>query len=162
MDKPRRIYWDSCIFISHITNENRKNPAETSGINDVVQDVDSNKTILVTSVVSRVEILRDFGKERDKYIKALKNINIQEIEVNKTIAQMAGDIRHQFQEAGIYKLNTPDAIHLATALYAEVDEFHTFDGEGKQPGLVDLSGHEIIKGLIITKPRSKQPSLFQP
>ncbi len=159
MDKPRRIYWDSCIFISHITDEKRNNPAEISGINDVVKDVDSNKIILITSVVSRVEVLRDLGKERDKFINVLKSPNIQEIEVSKSIAQMAGDIRHQFQEASICKLNTPDAIYLATALYSKVDEFHTFDGEGEQPGLINLDGHEVLKGLKITRPHSKQPTL---
>ncbi|MGA7563276.1 MAG: type II toxin-antitoxin system VapC family toxin [Desulfobaccales bacterium] len=158
MDKTKRIYWDSCIFIALIADEKR-NPGETSGISDVVQEVDANKITLVTSVISRVEVLRDLGIDRDKYINVLKRPNIQETEVNKTIAQMAGDIRHQFQVAGICKLTTPDAIHLATAIYAEVDEFHTFDGEGRQPGLIDLSGHEIIKGLKITKPRSKHPYL---
>jgi predicted nucleic acid-binding protein len=158
MDKPRRIYWDSCIFISYIAGEKR-DPFEVAGIDDVVQDVDSNKVILVTSVVARVEVLRDLGDKKDKFINVLQNPNIQEIDVNKVIAQMAGDIRHQFQQIGINRLMTPDAIHLATALWTGVDEFHTFDGSGKPPGLLDINGHEILKGLRIVKPHSKQPYL---
>jgi predicted nucleic acid-binding protein len=158
MDKPKRIYWDSCIFISYISGENR-DQFEVAGIDDVVKDVDLNKIILVTSVVSRVEVLKDLGDKREKYIAVLQNPNIQEIDVNKVIGQMAGDIRYQFQQAGKNRLTTPDAVHLATALWAEVDEFHTFDGCGKPPGLLDLNGHTILKGLKIVKPHSTQPYL---
>lgn len=158
MDKPKRIYWDSCIFISYMAGENREQ-FEIAGIDDVVKDVDLNKIILVTSVVARVEVLRDLGDKRDKFINVLQNPNIQEIDVNKVIGQLAGDIRHQFQQIGINRLMTPDAIHLATALWAGVDEFHTFDGAGKQPGILTLNGHEILKGLKIVTPRSTQPYL---
>ena len=158
MDKIPRIYWDSCIFIFHITGEQR-DPFEADGIDDVVKDVDSNKTILVTSVLARVEVLKGMGENREKFIEVLQNPSIREIDVTKTIAQMAGDIRHQFQQINKSWLKTPDAIHLATALWAEVDEFHTFDGSGKEPGLLDLDGHEILKGLRIVRPHSKQPYL---
>lgn len=158
MDKPKRIYWDSCVFISHLSGEQRDS-FEVAGIDDVVKDVDSNKIILVSSVVARVEVLRDLGDKQDRFIDVLKNPNIQEIDVNKIIAQMAGDIRYQFQQIGINRLKTPDAIHLATALWAEVDEFQTFDGCGKPPGLLDFNGHAILKGLKIVKPHSKHPYL---
>jgi predicted nucleic acid-binding protein len=158
MDKAKRIYWDSCVFISYISGEKR-NKFEVAGIDDVVRDVDLNKAILVTSVVARVEVLRDLGDKRDKFINVLLNPSIQEIDVNKVIGQMAGDIRYQFQQIGMSRLMTPDAIHLATALWAEVDEFHTFDGSGKQPGLLSLNEHELLKGLKIVKPQSKQPYL---
>lgn len=158
MDKPKRIYWDSCVFISYIAGEKR-DPYEMAGIDDVVRDVDSEKVILVTSVVARVEVLKDMGDKQEKFIEVLQNPNIQEIDVNKIIAQMAGDIRYQFQQIGKNWLKTPDAVHLATALWAEVDEFHTFDGSGKEPGLLNLNEHGILKGLRIIKPHSKQPYL---
>ena len=76
MDKLRKIYWDSCIFIAHLSGEKR-NPFEIAGIDDVVTDVDLNKVILVTSVVARVEVLRDLFANQDKYLNVLKNPYIQ-------------------------------------------------------------------------------------
>ena len=41
---------------------------------------------------------------------------------------------------GYPNLKPPDAIHLASAVLGNVAEFHTFDGDGRRPGLLQLDG----------------------
>ena len=36
-------------------------------------------------------------------------------------------------------LRTPDAIHIASAIYSKVDEMHTYDGQGNKRGILDLN-----------------------
>lgn len=60
------------------------------------------------------------------------------------------------------KLSTPDAIHLATALIYEVNEFWTLDDGKKNPkylGLLELDGHEWLDKLVIKRPHVEQPEL---
>lgn len=160
-DKPRVIYWDTCVFISYIIGGIDRTPAEMSGIDNIVNEVEANRIILVTSVMTRVETLYDlYDKEkRNKFLNIFKRPNIQEIEVHHPIANLANSIRSQFKQLGITRLKSPDAIHLATAMWANVDEFQTFDGNGEQIGLINLDSHEILKGLRIVPPRAKQPYL---
>jgi hypothetical protein len=75
------------------------------------------------------------------------------------------DIRDHYTvraaEFGGKTLSVPDAIHLATAVLYRVDEFHTFDMEGrsKSLGLIPLSGNVAGHRLIICKPQAKNPGL---
>ncbi len=154
------IYWDACVFISWLSNEERK-PAETSGMEEVARLFDGNKIVLVTSVLSRVETLHGLMTEeaQKKYIELLSSPNLDEIEVHRDIAQLAHEIRSYYKIQGKKTPTTVDAIHIATAMWAKADELHTFDGCGKEPGLLTLNGDEILKGLKIVTPYVKQPTL---
>ncbi|MCB1506873.1 MAG: hypothetical protein KDJ47_18050, partial [Hyphomicrobiaceae bacterium] len=54
--KPK-FYWDTAPLIAWITDERRKDPAEMSGLAEVVEMVDRGKAILMTSVLWRAEVL---------------------------------------------------------------------------------------------------------
>jgi len=156
------IYWDTCVFISYITGQNRT-PLEISAMDYIVSEIEANKAILVTSVVTIVETLYDLYEEahRTKFTDLFDRPNVRKIEVTYPIAYKANEIRSNFKNIGITRLRTADAIHLATAIWARVPEFHTFDGSGDQPGLLGFNGHDILGGLrIVVPPPPKQPSLF--
>ncbi|MDO9096914.1 MAG: PIN domain-containing protein [Candidatus Methanoperedens sp.] len=154
------IYWDSCVFIAWLSNEVRT-PAEMSGMEEVARLFDGNKIVLVTSVLSRVETLYGLmtKEAENKYIEVLSRPNLDEIEVHRDIAQLAHEIRSHYKSKGKKTPTTVDAIHIATAIWAKVDELHTFDGCGKQPGMITLNGDEILNGLKIMAPNAKQPTL---
>jgi len=61
-------------------------------------------------------------------------------------------------------VETPDAIHLATAITYEADEFHTLDGAGKKKRSTDLLklGTKIAGryNLLICKPEGPQAGLL--
>ncbi|EDN68925.1 hypothetical protein BGP_4208 [Beggiatoa sp. PS] len=52
--------------------------------------------------------------------------NFQEIAVDKRIASLAHDIRNFYQQNKTNAINikTPDAIHLASAIHYQADQFH--------------------------------------
>jgi hypothetical protein len=65
-------------------------------------------------------------------------------------------------------LLTPDAIHLATAIHYNADEFHTFDGSKPRTprdkrytrsGLLLLDGNVAGHGLTVCKPTADQYEL---
>lgn len=153
------IYWDTCVWISLLTNS-KCNTFEQAGIDDVIRMVDSNKITLITSVITRIEILK--GKVTNdittEYLDTIKNNpNIEEIEVHRYIAQKAHEVRSFYKKEG-RNISTPDVIHLATAILENADELHTFDGDGKKKGLLDYNGEDGVNNLLITKPKAIQSS----
>lgn len=158
-DKPSVVYWDTCVFISYMIGGTDRTQAEMAGIESIISEFEANKLLLVTSVMTRVEVLYDLYEEekKTKFINLMKRL--EEIEVHHPIANLANSIRSQFKQTGIGRLKSPDAIHLATALWANVNELHTFDGNGDQSGLISLDSHQILNGLRIVPPRTKQPYL---
>lgn len=153
------IYWDTCVWISLLTNA-KCDTFEQSGIDEVIRMVDNNEITLITSVITRIEILR--GKITDnianQYLDTLKNNpNIEEIEVHRYIAQKAHEIRSFYKHEG-KNISTPDVIHIATAIQENADELHTFDGEGRKRGLLDYNGEDGVNNLKIIKPKAIQSS----
>lgn len=135
------------------------------GVADVVRDVDNGEAVLMSSVMTRTEVLdcRLSEEARRLFDRALQRQHVQLIAQDIRVAQLSHEIRNYHQERGA-KLSSPDAIHLATAILYQADEFHTFDGSGpsaKKSTLIPLSG--LVAGqyrLTIKVPSSPQPSLL--
>jgi predicted nucleic acid-binding protein len=83
-----------------------------------------NKARAVTSIITLIELLSlkipetEVNKFKSLY---LETPNLATIEINQTIGIEAAKIRR------IYGYRLPDAIQLATALYAKADKFITND-----------------------------------
>jgi predicted nucleic acid-binding protein len=153
------FYWDTCVFIDWLMSSNSsRTPDEMQGINDIAQLIEANKAILVVSSILRIEILScTLSEEASKKLTQLfMRKNFQEIAVDKRIASLAHDIRNFYQQEKQNPINikTPDAIHLATAIHYQVDQFHTFDGKRKR-GLLRLSNNVAGHNLTICKPQVK-------
>jgi len=144
--------------LSHISGKDRKKTFEDSGIEEVVHLADGGEIILITSVITRIEILagKISDKNMNKYEETLiDNPNMEEIEVHRDISQVAQKIRSYYKKDG-RNISTPDVIHLATAIWANADEFHTFDGYGKKKGLLDFNGEGGVDNIKIMIPKAKQ------
>lgn len=50
------IYWDACIFLAWLQDE-PLDPGIMEGIEDIVRRVNNNEAILVTSIMTRTEVL---------------------------------------------------------------------------------------------------------
>lgn len=132
-NSPRRIYWDSCVFLSFVENH----PDRASDIETLMGEAEQGRIEIVTSTVSITEVA--FApEEREK--KALSQtvdaaINglwrspspIKLVEFHGGIADRARDLLRTALTSGIKMLKPMDAIHLATALTLNVDEFQTYD-----------------------------------
>jgi predicted nucleic acid-binding protein len=150
--KPR-IYWEPSVFISWLKGGVDRTPEEMQGIEVVARQMAVGQLQLITSVISEIEILESkFTEEQRKKIESvLRNPNnCVQVNVDPFIARLARTYREQF------KLKTPDAIHLATAVITGCKEFHSFD-----PHHLKLKGQEAFSAVNIQKPPLNAP-LFEP
>lgn len=165
--KPK-FYWDTVLLIAWIKNEQRDDPAEMDGLAQVVEMVESNRAILMTSVLWRAEVL-DGSLDKDqrkKLNQVFEARHIQELSIDARVMDLTSEIRNYHRHSqlkGVIKnIRTPDAIHLASAIHYEADEFHTFDGkkaDGAAGGLLTLDGNVAGHKLKICIPKAKQLKL---
>lgn len=163
------IYADSCIFIAWLQNEIRK-PGEMEGVTGFVKAVDDNKVVLVTSTLIRTEVINLSDEQQNLLDRFTKRRNVQIKDPTNRVMELSGEIRAYYRalkeenRSDLPTLTTPDAIHLATAIYWECEKFFTFDEKDKPGGsrpkraLIPLNG--VVAGkyqLEITKPYVSEP-----
>jgi predicted nucleic acid-binding protein len=157
-------YWDAAVFIAWFTNEKTRTPAERAGIQQVVESFDKGTCIIVTSMLTKVELLPSkLGADNYANLSLLwKRKQLQSLDVTERIIDLANEIRNFYSEKGQKAPSTPDSIHLATAIIAKVDVFQTFDGGGKR-GLLQMDGNVAGHNLAIKTPFVSQSTLgFSP
>ena len=143
----RRVYWDSCVFIALISN------LMTSQATDrrwhcqrFFDDAINGRIEIVTSVITIAEVVRAEAVPgtptnpvpqviRQKIEDLFNEPYLQLVHVDTARAAEARDLTWQFPQ-----IKYPDSMHLACARYAQVDARHTYDGEGKQTGLLSFDG----------------------
>lgn len=160
-------YWDSCIFL-HWLSDPQKDAAVVDGIEDIVRLVERGDSGVMTSVITRIEILRSRldKKHVTSFIKLFSRPGIQQINVDPRVAQLAHDIRDYYaSQQPPVKFWTPDCIHIASAILYEADEMNTLDGAGKRRRPNDLiTLNENVMGglhrLVIRKPLRQQASIL--
>jgi len=156
------IYWDSCIFIAWLKDEKRPGN-EMDGVYECVEDVEKGKIRLITSVMTRTEVLEAnlTDEVRNKYVNLLKRRNVQSIDQDLRVADLSRKIREYYNEQkkidGLPGISSPDAIHLATAVHYRATAFYTFDdGKKGSRGLLSLDGNVAGFPLAVCKPRIRQ------
>ncbi len=149
MPKPK-LYWDSCVFIALLMNEERLD-GEMDGVMAVVDLADREEVLIITSILSNTEVLDPSSNGvREQFDLLFKRPNFIRAALTDPISRLAADLRERMRQED-YSLKTPDSIHLATALAHTADEFHTFD-----PNILRHNGHDALRGLTISKPRGAE------
>jgi predicted nucleic acid-binding protein len=145
-------YWDTCLFLAWLKDEERK-VGEMDGVRDIIQRMKRRDARVMTSVLTSIEVLSArIPVGMDSLFKdTIKRLNRQSVDIR--VAQIAHDIRNHYAIAG-RSLKTADSIHLATAILYRADEFHTFDEQ-----LISFSGNVGGHKLIVCKPETKSPQL---
>ena len=98
-------------------------------------------------------------EQRDRFTKLFQRRNVVQVDVTTRVLDLSEKIRNWNP-----KISSPDAIHLATAILYEADEFHTTDGGGKRKragDLLPLDGNVAGHPLKICKPQAMQYSLLR-
>lgn len=113
---------DSNIFIYHF----EANPRYTSYTTHVFNTIINKSNTGITSIISLIETLsypspQTVLDQIEESFKTLPNFTMYDI--NQEIASQAAQIRRN------YKIRLPDAVQLATALYAKADIFITNDSK---------------------------------
>jgi len=143
--KRKKYYWDSCAFILWLNSQG--DPLIVDGLAQVVKEVEGGQADLFTSALAKTEVLR--GKmtaaQRDRFNRLFQRRNVVAVDITGRVLALSEGIR-EWQP----KISVPDAIHLATAITYEADEFHTTDGGGKRKRGGDLlpldgnvAGHKL-------------------
>jgi len=150
-----KIYLDSTIIIAWLKDEKRPND-EMEGVEYCIKRIMESEIKAITSVNTNGEILEGHfllgtinNLERILY----KRRNFEIIAVDLRVSKIAQEIRSYYLSRK--KLELPDATHLATAIYKEVDAFYTFDEDDLLPLNGNVAGHNLI---ICKPPLPKQTS----
>jgi predicted nucleic acid-binding protein len=134
----RIIYWDSCVFLSHINGM----PDRTQTISDILSEIGGDPaSIILTSSESIVEVAHALyekeQKQLDSDIEAIIDAMwddssiVEMIDNGPHIAKIARKLIRDAIPNG-WVLKSKDAVHLASAMWydryvSSVGEFHTYD-----------------------------------
>lgn len=126
---------------------------------NVAKDAGQHRIVLMTSVVTRTEVLdsmlteRQRTKFRDLFLKDPFTYQMASVDIR--VADASHNIRDFYHQKG-KSLSTPDCHHLATAAIYEATEFHTLDKD-----LLPLSGLLAdTYQLKISRPYCNQPNML--
>jgi predicted nucleic acid-binding protein len=162
------IYVDTCVFIAMLTGEQRKGD-ESLHVAGFASELERREVIAVTSGLTKTEILECTLTSQQQQImeRLIKPPKVQVKDVSTPILDLAREIRNFYQEekrsgrSSLPTVETPDAIHLATAIYYDCPRMFTFDEndvpKGNRPkrALIPLSGNVAGRyPLTIEKPFS--------
>jgi predicted nucleic acid-binding protein len=155
MPEKKRVFWDSCVFIILLSRHNKIDLLEKqkmcsaclqNAIDGIIDIFVSTITIVeVNKTIDSVNPIPDEIKEKIKNLIDQPFIKVVSADLARAIE--ARDLIWEYSW-----LSPTDAIHLACALHAKVDELFTYDGKGKQKGLLDLDGKTGIPSLRISHP----------
>jgi len=123
-NRQQRLYWDSCNFISLISEDE---VARADVCQHILEDAENGSVEIVTSTLTIAEVIKPKGStiltlQQEEFISSFfLHEYILTYDVTRAIAESARKLSRE------HKLRPPDAIHLATALAAEVDIFQTWN-----------------------------------
>ena len=156
-----KVYWDACVFVSHLDNRDK---SRSDAIRSFIESImDGRSRPIFTSTLSKVEVAylaeeKDRGTLDPAVLAKIDSLwgdfqTVRIVEIHDYIADKARGFLRQAMRDRV-KLRPNDAVHLATASYVGADEFHTYD---KFDG--NASGVEKIVGLKICEPYVLEPRL---
>jgi len=151
------VYWDTCLYISWLTDEHRPNH-EMDGVYESAKKISEAKQRLICSTVVTAQIYETkMGQDAmDKFGRFLKRRSVQYVDFEHRAAGLTSEIMDYYNVKNVIqgkKMDFSDAQHLAIAILYHVDAFYTFD-EGKKGGinLLSLNGNVAGHNLTICKP----------
>ncbi|GAF97505.1 unnamed protein product, partial [marine sediment metagenome] len=93
----RVFYWDSCIFIALLSNEQRPHD-EMQGVRAIANANNKKENIIITSSITRTEIFKE-NQVNDDFKKVLQRSNVIEVSADPKITDKAGTIRRRANSA---------------------------------------------------------------
>jgi predicted nucleic acid-binding protein len=132
MATPRRIYWDACVWIALIQQEqirdaNGKLVEDRYGMcRNVINAAVRGQIEIATSTLSFAEVCKNrdvMDKAEDKIAAFFEVDYVLAINLDRAVGERARGL----MMGDFPKLKPPDACHLASASVANAEEMHTFD-----------------------------------
>jgi predicted nucleic acid-binding protein len=122
-----KLYWDSCAFISRLQGDADRIDALEYWTDEAAegraQIVTSTMAIAEVAFLNRESTEAELEADVRQILDYFRNDYITVLNVTTRIAEDAAAIGR------MYGAKPPDAIHIATALFAECAALHTYDGK---------------------------------
>jgi len=159
--KRKLIYWDSCVMISYLMNEDRPDH-EMDGVYDCIEQVEKGAVTLImlrNTMFEEVHLRSTEVAEKFRKFMMRRGIELPSIDIR--IERLAVELRDYYAKNGPKELREKDSLHLAAAIHYRADAFYTFDG-GNKGGLNLLSLNGNVGGypLVVCKPPFNQTRLL--
>ena len=131
MTEIKKVYWDACVWLSLI---NEDEAGRVARCNYIIEQAQAGSIQIWTSSISLAEVFKKKCEGKNISLEESKDIDFEkyieqefltEVQVDHDIGLLARRLLRKFPE--LKKPN--DAIHLATAALNNIDELHTFDAE---------------------------------
>lgn len=129
MTERLRVYWDACAWLGLLNDE----PNKRHGLDQVWAMAQAGKVQIWTSAFSLAEVYKvkcegDWALLDPTNDAKINNLFEQDfvetVQLDSEIGKLAKTLLRTHE-----KLKKPsDAVHLATAVYWDLDQFHTYDG----------------------------------
>jgi predicted nucleic acid-binding protein len=157
MPLDRLVYWDACVFVDYFN----ATPGRCEAIGTILEQMEGDgHGKIVTSTVTKVEAAfvaaeRSSNTLDDTVLDQIDQMwhetpAVSLVEFHDDIAVAARNlIRHAIMNG--WSLTPVDAIHLATAKWLAVQEFHTYNK--------GLSKYAALVGFLICEPYVRQNKL---
>jgi len=144
---PERIYWDSDAFLGWLQQEQGK----VDLCAGTIARAKAGEVVIITSTLTLAEVLWMRNHPRITQDRAaivrrfFRHSYFRMRNVTRSIAESAQDLVWN------HSINPKDAIHVATALDADVPTFETFDSD-----LLKKSGRIGTSNLVIRRPMAPE------
>ena len=148
-DTTKRVYWDACAWIGFINAEKEK----ITALRTVWENAKRGKYEIWTSTFSYLEVMHGINKAGQPYspeeydvvlYELFEQPHVERVQVDVEVAKLARSVKRKYHPT---LASRADAIHLATALYWNCEELHTYDGGH----LLPLNGKIARRdGIILT------------
>lgn len=157
-DTLKKVYWDSCIWLGLINGE----PGRVDNCEYLIEEATKGLVEIWTSSLTRAEVfkvkcpndVKTLQEQKDRAFEEYLDQNfIVEVAVDRELGSLARVLMRKYSPP----LNKPnDAIHLATALIHNLDEFNTYDREDllRLDGKINKSNGDTMKICEVPNPPS--------
>jgi PIN domain len=143
---PRKIYWDSCVFLSWINKAVDRLPhidwyLKRSGTeHQIITSAFTVAEVAFAEMERRNGVLDDSVMERIDRLWIADNSPIKLVELYPAVVFEARDLARRAIADGWGTIKGGDAVHLATAVHMKAVAIHTYsrDWPGKSPLVGDI------------------------
>ena len=157
----KRVYWDTCVWLGLMNQE----PDKLARCEHVLHLARLGEVEIWTSALTLAEVFKITVEGRPQRLPDNADVQFEEYVEQDFVVVAQVDIDTGRMARRLLRSHTPlkkppDAIHLATAVINNLDEFHTFDGVNIIPlnGVVNRADGA---GMVICLP-PEPPPLIQP
>lgn len=167
MANKKRVYWDSCNWISLINDNEEKDRA--AYLSYIYEQAKNGEIEILTSTFTLAEVFKLRCENAIKQLPEEKDKNFEElldqpfvvyVQLTRDIGRYARRLLRRIEGLKIPQ----DAIHLASAAINNVDELHTFDHNHLLPldqKIDRKDGKKLTICIPPTPPIKQQPDLFE-